>query len=259
MDVRGSIAAGCIGLSLLAAVAALAQDIPGSADHPMVSRYPGQVIAWTRTENFMPYKVPAGPVEGYRTIPKFESTQGRVTRIFYKLEGTNRTHTEVWKNYSDALKAAGFEIIAEGAFAESKVTGEIGARGWQDVVYRDNPWGDTRGEVNTLTSGKSGQKGSGAVVGKKIRAQGTAYVVINVEQHDVDYVGALVDIIEVGAAETGLVVVTADAIGKGVVENGRVVLEGVLFDYDKATLQAASKPALDAVAEYLQANPSKNF
>ena len=59
---------------------ALAQDIAGSADHPMVSRYPGQVIGWHRIENFMPYKVPTGPVEGYRTIPKFEQAEGRVTR-----------------------------------------------------------------------------------------------------------------------------------------------------------------------------------
>lgn len=113
--------------------------------------------------------------------------------------------------------------------------------------------------MNTLAQGKSGQKGSGSVVAKKVRADGTAYVVINVEQHDTAYVGALVDIIEVGAAETGLIVVTADAIGKGIAETGRVVLDGVLFDYDKATLQAASKPALDAIAQYLKANPSKNF
>lgn len=247
--------------AIIAAMAApaLAQDVEGAKDHPIVSRYPGQVIAWTRTENFMPYKVPAGPVEGYRNIPKAEQTQGRVTRIFYKLENANRTHTEVWKNYSDALKAAGFQIIVEGVFPESDVTGKVGGRGWQETVFRDNPWGDTRGEVNTLAQGKSDQKGSGAVVAKKVRAEGTAYVVINVEQHSAKYVGALVDIIEVGAAETGLVTVSADAIGKGIAETGRVVLDGIFFDYDKASLQPQSKAAFDAIAQYLKANPSKNF
>lgn len=238
---------------------ALAQDIAGSADHPMVSRYPGQVIGWYRVENFMPYKVPAGPVEGYRTIPKFEQAEGRVTRIFYKLENAGKTHTEVWRNYSDALKAAGFTIIVEGVFAESSVSGAVGGRGWQDTVYRDNPWGDTRGEINALSQGKSGQKGSGAVVAKKVRADGTAYVVINVEQHDTNYVAALVDIIEVEAVQSGLITVTADAIGKGLADQGRVVLDGILFDFDKATLQPQSKAALDAIAQYLKANPARNF
>ena len=252
------------GAALLAASIALiasafGQDAPGSTDHPMVKRYPGQVIAWTRIENFMPYKVPTGPVEGYRNIPKAEATQGRVTRIFYKLENANRTHTEVWKNYSDALKAAGFQILAEGVFPEADVTGKIGARGWQEQVFRDNPWGDTNAPVQTLIAGDSTQKGSGSVVAKKVRAEGTTYVVVNVEQHTAKYIGALVDVIEVGAAQTGLVTVTADAIGKGIAESGRVVLDGVFFDYDKASLQATSKPAFDAIAQYLKANPTKTF
>lgn len=247
------------GASLALAASAFAQDVAGSKDHPMVTRYPGQVIAWTRIENFMPYKVPAGPVEGYRNIPKAEPTQGRVTRIFYKLENANRTHTEVWKNYSDALKAAGFTILAEGVFPESDVTGKVGARGWQEQVFRDNPWGDTNAPVQTLIAGQSDQKGSGAVVAKKVRAEGAAYVVVNVEQHTAKYVGALVDVIEVGAAQSGLVAVNADAIGKGIAETGRVVLDGVFFDYDKASLQATSKPAFDAIAQYLKANPTRNF
>lgn len=128
-------------LTLAAAILgqrALAQDIAGSADHPMVSRYTGQVVGWHRIENVMPDKAPAGPVEGYRTIPKFERADGRVTRIFYKLETAGKTHTEVWRNSSDAIKEAGFTIIVGGVFAESSVSGGVGGGGWQDTIYRDN-------------------------------------------------------------------------------------------------------------------------
>jgi outer membrane protein OmpA-like peptidoglycan-associated protein len=113
--------------------------------------------------------------------------------------------------------------------------------------------------VQTLIAGDSTQKGSGSVVAKKVRAEGTAYVVVNVEQHSAKYVGALVDVIEVGAAQTGLVTVSADAIGKGIAETGRVVLDGIFFDYDKASLQPQSKAAFDAIAQYLKANPARNF
>ncbi|MCB0297331.1 MAG: OmpA family protein, partial [Calditrichaeota bacterium] len=44
-----------------------------------------------------------------------------------------------------------------------------------------------------------------------------------------------------------------------IAESGRVVLDGILFDYDKATLQAASKAALEQIAAYLKANAQQNF
>jgi outer membrane protein OmpA-like peptidoglycan-associated protein len=37
------------------------------------------------------------------------------------------------------------------------------------------------------------------------------------------------------------------------------VLDGIVFDFDKATLKPESKAALDAIADYLNANPNDNF
>jgi OOP family OmpA-OmpF porin len=50
--------------------------------------------------------------------------------------------------------------------------------------------------------------------------------------------------------ETGLV--TAESIGEGLKAEGRVVLDGILFDTDKATIKVESKPALDAIATFLR-------
>jgi len=243
----------------LAGPSAMAGDDPGAADHPMVSRYPGQEIRWTAVENFMPYKVPAGPVTGYRTIGEWIETQGRVTRIFYAYEGADRTHEQIWENYSTALKSAEFEIIGEGSPRTRVGAGDVGGRTWQGIVLTTNPWNESDPDVNTLTAGTSSQGGSAAIVARKERAAGTAYVVINIEQHSAGYVGTLVDIIEVEAAQTGLIVVDAEAIGNDMVEYGRVVLDGIVFDFDKATLKAESGPALDAIAQYLAAHPDKRF
>ena len=90
---------------------ALAQDIDGAVEHPMIERYPGQVIAWQHIENYQPFKVPTGPVTGYRAIDDVIETEGRLTRTFYKYEGTDRTWSEVYKNYLDALEAEGFDIL----------------------------------------------------------------------------------------------------------------------------------------------------
>ncbi|MFV0473862.1 MAG: OmpA family protein [Pikeienuella sp.] len=42
-------------------------------------------------------------------------------------------------------------------------------------------------------------------------------------------------------------------------KSGRVVLEGIFFDFDKSTLKPESTPALEVIAEYLNANPDKSF
>lgn len=234
-------------------------DIDGAQDHPLITRYPGQDIQWQQIENFRPYKVPAGPVTGYRTIGEWIETAGRVTRTFYSYEKPDRTVAEIWKNFSDALKAEGFEIIVEGVFPESNARGEVGARGWQHVVFTTNAWSDSNWYLGTMVSGTSSSGGSGAIVAKKDRAAGTVYVVINLEQHSSKLLGTLIDIVEVQQAETGLVTVDAEAIGKDMVEKGRVVLDGILFEFDKAVLKPESAEALTAIRDYLAANPGKKF
>lgn len=238
-------------------VVATAQDIDGVVEHPMIERYPGQVIAWQHIENYQPFKVPTGPVTGYRYIEDVTETEGRLTRTFYKYEGTDRTWSEVYKNYLDALEAEDFEILAQGMSADRRGA-DVGSRSWTEVYFILNPL-SKGGEANTMMSGTSTSGGAGAIVAKKDRAAGTAYVVIQVEQHAEDYIGTLIDIVEVEAAETGFVVVDAEAMGSDIEEYGRVVLDGIVFDFDKATLLPESKPALDAIAQYLNANPDKSF
>ncbi|MEM5518429.1 OmpA family protein [Henriciella sp. AS95] len=235
----------------------VAQDIDGAVEHPMFERYPGQVIAWQHIENYQPYTVPVGPVTGYRRIDDLIETEGRLTRTFYKYEGTDRTWSEIYKNYLDALEAEDFEILGKGMSADRRGS-DVGSRTWQEVYFILDPL-SKGGEANTMKAGTSTSGGAGSIVAKKDRAEGTAYVVITVEQHAEAYVGTLIDIVEVEAAETGLVVVDAEAMGSDIEEYGRVVLDGIVFDFDKATLKAESKPALDAIAQYLNANPDKSF
>lgn len=244
-------------LLILAAPLATAGDIEGIQEHSMISRYPGQDIRWQHIENNMPYRVPVGPVTGYRTIDDWIETEGRVTRTHYRYQGTDRTYSEIYQNYLEALEAQGFEILGQGIFDDRRGA-EVGSRKWQDVYFIENPTTQP-GEVITFFSGTSSSGGAGTIVATKERAAGTAYVIINIEQHSADYVGALIDIIEVEATETGLIIIDAEAIGSDLTEFGRVVLDGIIFDFDKATLKPESDQALNAITEYLAANPDKVF
>ncbi|MEM9234187.1 MAG: OmpA family protein [Pseudomonadota bacterium] len=236
-----------------------AEDAEGCADHPAVSRYPGTELQWCTVENYMEYRVPLGPVTGYRTIGEWEDTEGRVTRNYYAYNGTDRTHAEVYANFKEALEEGGFDILATGVFPASQVSREIGGKGWQGVVFAENAWSANGAPVNALLAGTSTSGGSGAVVAKKVRADDIIYVVFNVEQHSEDVVAMLIDVVETKPAETGLVVANAEAMGKDIEEKGRTVIEGLMFDHDKATLKAESKPALDEAAKLLEAMADKSF
>lgn len=255
MQVLKNIATGLV-IALATGIVS-AQDIDGVLEHPMIERYPGQVIAWQHIENYQPYRVATGPVSGYRAISDWIETEGRVTRTFYKLEGEDRSYAEVYKNYLDALQAESFEILGSGMSADRKGVA-VGSRQWMEVTFQANP-ATKPGAVGTMFSGTSSSGGAGAIVARKERAAGTAYVVVYVEQHSKSYVGTLIDIVEVEAAETGLVVVDAEAMGSDIDEYGRVVLDGIVFDFDKATLKPESTAALEAISEYLDANPDKSF
>jgi outer membrane protein OmpA-like peptidoglycan-associated protein len=222
-----------------------------------MTRYPGQDIRWQQIENYMPYRVPLGPVTGYRTIGEWLDTEGRVTRTFYRYVGNDRSYSEIYQNYMEALNAQDFEILGAG-FSADRRGNEVGSRSWQEVLYRQNA-ATKPGEIGTLFSGTSSSGGAGSIVARKDRAAGTVYVVLSVEQHSANYVGALIDIAEVEAAQTGLVVVDAEAIGSDIEEYGRVVLDGLVFDFDQATLRPESDAVLQEIANYLSASPDKLF
>ena len=239
--------------------ATFAQDIAGSRDHPIISRYPKSVIRWYTVDNYRPYRVPIGPVTGYRSIDETIDTEGRVTRIYYTLDGSARSDIEVYKNYREALAEAGFEILAEGFEPAGGRSTAAGSRKWREVLFLYNPWNTTSGAVNEMGRGSATSGGGGAVVARKMRAAGTAYVIVSVYQFRENRISTLVDVVEVEQAETGRIIVNAEAIGAGILENGRVVLDGILFEFDKATLKPESKIALDQIALYLNAHPKQRF
>jgi outer membrane protein OmpA-like peptidoglycan-associated protein len=244
-------------LLLLHAPPVASEDVPGAVEHPMVQRYPGQELRWQTIENHRTYRIPVGPVTGYRTIDDWVDVEGRVTRTLYAYEGTDRSWSEIHGNYRDAFEDQGFEFLAQGA-SETRRGTEVGGGQWMEVYLRANP-PSTPGEVGTMAAGTATAGGQGVFVARRNRAAGPVYVVVTVEQHAEAYVGTLIDIVEVQAAETGLVAVDAEAIGAALRERGRVVLDGLHFDFDRPTLQARSAPVLEAIAAHLSAHPDRRF
>lgn len=235
---------------------AVADDVAGSEDHPILTRYPGSTIQWHDIQNFSPYKIATGPVTGYRKIDDWVETQGRLTRIYYVLDG-ERTHGEVYENYRKALLDNGFDLLADGFFADGSRSPEVGSRKWFEPYFAENPL--PPGEGIELLAGSSTSGGSAFLAATRDRAGGPVFVAITITQQRADRVTYLIDVVEVDDVETDLVVIDAEAIGRDIGDYGRVTLTGLQFDHDKATLKSESKPALDEIAKFLAANAAMNF
>lgn len=239
-------------LLMLQSVLFAQSDVPGSQDHPLISRYPGSAIAWYDVQNFDRYKIATGPVTGYRHIDDWLAVEGKVTRIYYSLSGS-RSVTEVYLNYLKALKKAGFVVLAEGLHKSRNIAKNIGGRGWLGVYFKENTF-PASANIQLL-SGSSTSGGSCFMAGKLARRGGAVYVAVSGTQYSDRNVLFMIDIIEEQAVQDDLIFVDAEAMSKEIDQNGKVALYGIYFDFDKATIKPESKPTLDEIATLLKNKP----
>jgi flagellar motor protein MotB len=251
---RRRAAAGICLVLLAGPIPALAGDVPGGEDHPLITRYPGSTITWHERQGFEPYRIAVGPVTGYRTIDDWVEVEGKLTRINYDLAG-DRGFYEVYSNYLNAAKKAGFEILAEGFSKASSVKGEIGHRGFLGVHYAANPVPPGKSDI---LSGSSTSAGSGYFAARLSRSEGTVYLIVGTAQYKQDLIVTMVDIVEEGPMEDNLISIDAEAMSKDIDLYGKVALYGILFDHDKATIKPESESALAEIAKLLAARPDLN-
>jgi outer membrane protein OmpA-like peptidoglycan-associated protein len=229
---------------------AMAADVKGSADHPLITRYPDSEITWYDVQEFQEYKIAVGPVTGYRQVDDWVDVAGKITRINYGLDGT-RSYFEVYANYKSALEKAGFAILAEGN-APARKGSDVGSRAFLEVQYAANPV--PPGSSNVMT-GSATSGGAAYLAARLSRPTGDVYVVLSAAQYREDRIETLVDIIEARPMEDDLVFVDAEAMSKDIQSFGKVVLYGIHFEHDKAAIMAESLPVVAEIAKLLQAHP----
>jgi OOP family OmpA-OmpF porin len=248
---------GLVLLLLLPAVApnALAQDSPGTADHPLVSRYTGSFIDGQQELDFTGYVLPVGPAvkdsEGQRVPSEKISLEGRVTRTLYR-GPKERSTLEILRNYQSALESAGFEILYT---CGGKDCGNL----FHWIYYKDME----QRIHSTKTSASAFDIPQDL---RYLAAKGTAggrTVHISVL---VAFDGGfsklskqpvtLVEVIESEAMDTGMVTIDAEAMAKGIDATGHIAIYGVYFDTNSAEIKAESSPTLTEISRLLNDRPS---
>ncbi|MEW8475254.1 MAG: DUF4892 domain-containing protein [Candidatus Thiodiazotropha endolucinida] len=211
------------------AIPVSAADVNGSADYPLISRFPGSSIKEYRFTEFDEFTLPTGV--DYSTKREVE---GKVTEIRYTSEPGN-SPAQVFRSYVMALEEAGYTDLymckQQQCGTGIKLTlGKFNGPG----VLGD----DCRYKAAHL-----------------VRDVGDMFVSLLVcDWWDTDLVATFLDVIEAEPLEGGLITISAEQLQEDILQEGHTALYGVYFDTNKADLKPASKPTLDEVSRLLHDN-----
>ncbi len=243
--------------------AEMAVDADGASDSPFTGRYEGSTIIGQTYTKFEELILPAGPADPKaKVFSKTVSQKGVVLRTLY-VSPEQRSSLEVFGNYVDALKAKGFTAVFE---CDNATCGT----NFKELKYRSSDPSKivlsknastrrnylshgmfskivepryallSKGEAGneTYISVFAGQNSGGAFgdVSKALRSR----------------VGVLIEIVEPGQREEKIVTLTADEIASSIGTEGRVVIYGLYFDFDKATIKPESQPQLAQMIAFLK-------
>ena len=228
-----------------------ASDIRGARDHALAKRFPGSWIVRYQKENSSAYTLPTGPVAKWdyaKGQPDFAGRrlelEGELTRITYVVRA-GASSAEVFGALKSDLLGKGFKVIYEAKGADfGRAQGNL-YQNLGDQLFEYSP------------------KGAYFLSAKHDGAPATTYVALYVTEYEMGTTPVRIrpgqailqlDIVDVRPVSDKLIVVSANDISKGLEASGRIALYGILFDSNKSEVKTESRPALDEIAKYLQAN-----
>jgi OOP family OmpA-OmpF porin len=244
--------------TVFASTVTVGEDSPGTADHPLVSRYTGSFIDGQQVLDFSGYTLPVGPAvkdsEGQRIPSEQISAEGIVTRTLYR-GPQERSTLEILRNYHAALEAAGFETLFT---CGGRDCGKL----FHWIFYKER-------EQRILSTETSGSAFDIPQDLRYLAARGmvggrTVYISVLVafdggfsklSKQPV----TLLEVVESEAMDSGMVTIDAEAMAKGIEATGHIAVYGVYFDTNSAKIKAESATTLEEISKLLKDRPSLNL
>jgi OOP family OmpA-OmpF porin len=239
-----------IAITLATIHTAEAQDVRGSKDSPLLSRFKGSTIAAYQHADYDELVLPTGAVDG----SQFASTlpaKGEVTRLVYATP-KGKGGAEVLANYRAALAAGGFRQ----AFACTTDTPSCGGMTFAQKLAQPllDKVPDRRNEVINLLYANNDDVRYTLMSRDKDGQQ--AQVAVMVASNQGEPVGVLVTIVQSGAMPGNEVTLDSAAMRKGLDADGKIALYGLHFANDSAKLTPDSSKTLEQMAALLKQAPA---
>jgi outer membrane protein OmpA-like peptidoglycan-associated protein len=227
-----------------------ADDVVGSSDHPVVSRYAdSEIVAYKQSDydeyDFIVKKIlRTGGME--KNLESTIKLEGKLTRIAYGAP-PGRSTLEVFRNYEQALISAGFEVLY------SCTNADCGGRYFnhaRNTIYGLH-FAENYNDQRYLAARLDNDDSSIAVSVYTIHRNA-------VGSHP-DRAFTQLDVIESAAMQENMVRVDADAMADALATDGHIALYNIYFNFDSAELKAESGDAINEVASLLEAQPNLNL
>jgi OmpA-OmpF porin, OOP family len=233
------------------------QNVAGSRDYPLISRFSGSIIQYYKTLEWDKYVLPVSPIVsdgGRKTWKRKLDLAGKITRIQYSVSNDNNS-AFVYANYLSALKKAEWKILFAGNRDQ-----ELGNdyREWCFYYYGS----DGLNQDRFGSAFRPGGNNHCYIAAEFQDEDRTVYAAIYITDYENSSKGLAFtlitqDTIEIQNPKTGLV--TAKLMTDKIHARGHVALDGIFFETGKATLKENSRAALKNIAEFLKANSTKKF
>lgn len=248
-----------LGLVLLSAPSVAKDDVRGSKDYPLISRFPDTYIQSYHQSEYEEFMVATGPLKTLDTkeaLPPVMKLEGQVTSIGYVANDKKYSALQIYRNYEKALAKVGFEPIFS-----CKGDTECGQKFVTQMYWYGHQarQGRDKGLDAPNMSSKSYQyyywSGKARIQDKEL------YAALLVGQYNGSAFASKVvlDIGEIEVLDTDRISINVDGMSKSIAETGKVELEGVLFDTAKATLKTESSAVVKTIADYLKQNAEQSF
>nr|WP_199042456.1 OmpA family protein [Dyella sp. ASV24] len=218
-----------------------AEDVTGSKDHPLLSRFTGAEIKSYKQSDYDEAELPNAPIAAKDS--KMMTIEGRVTRIGYRIDGSHSL-LEISRNYEQALAAGKFQTVysCKGQACGAEFSNVIVISGRVMPVAFPSSFNDKQRAVLAKRSGPDGDTWA------------FIYLMDDTDSNKANYVYE--EIVEPKPMATGQVkVLDAKSMQNALNSDGKVALYGIYFDTDKAEVKPESKPELTEMAKLLNDNP----
>ena len=238
--------------------AAVAGDVQGGQDSPLLTRFTGSTLVghshadWAQATFPLAREMAPGDNQAFG---KADMVEGEVTRLVY-LGPHGKTPLEVFRNYEQALKAAGLqvkfrcELDCGMLFFHWRFGPVADAMHWADgyLESAQRP-GRKWGYADAIT-GDEGRLLYGTLTHGGRSSNVLVYTSL-AGYEEVEASNTVVEVAQARAMQTGQVTVNADAMAKGLAAEGKIALYGIYFDTGKSVLKPESDAQLKEMAQLL--------
>ncbi len=237
-----SVILGLLAAPLLSSLAQ-ADDIDGAGDHPLVPRVAGSSIVYFNQTDFDELVVPTGPWDGSE-LESRESLEGEVIRMSYTFDDPSTSTLRIKRSYLQALEERDFEILYTASGSELSASdgrlffvhgSDLFTRGARGCCRLSNRNHDIR-YIAARSADGSVLVGIAAFNARRVDGPAVSLAVVTSSEMD--------DAMEHQPLSAG-------EMASGLVEDGRVAIQNILFAFDSDEILPESAESLAAIAELL--------